>query len=93
MTAEKKIFRWSRCNREIGCACVVLLPGVEPPDPKEIIALCAQQLARFKVPRQVIYMTADELPLTATGRVQKFKLAELAQQRLQHDKSRAAPVG
>ena len=66
---------------EIGCACVVPA-GAEPPDPQELIDLCAKQLARFKVPRHVIFMEADELPLTATGRVQKFRLAEIAQERL-----------
>jgi fatty-acyl-CoA synthase len=76
---------------EIGCACVVLVSGAEPPDPQELIDLCAQQLAKFKVPRHVIFMAADELPLTATGRVQKFKLAELARQRLQQDNA-AQPV-
>jgi fatty-acyl-CoA synthase len=67
---------------EIGCACIVPSAGAEP-DPDELIALCAGQLARFKVPRHVVFVTAEELPLTATGRVQKFKLAELAKQRLQ----------
>jgi fatty-acyl-CoA synthase len=76
---------------EIGCACVVLLPGAEPPDPDELIDLCAKQLAKFKVPRHVIFMAADELPLTATGRVQKFKLAEFARRRLQQDTA-AEPV-
>jgi fatty-acyl-CoA synthase len=61
---------------------VILRAAVEPPDTKEIIDLCARQLARFKVPRHVVYMTAEELPLTATGRVQKFKLAEMARQRI-----------
>ena len=76
---------------EIGCACVVLLPGAEPPEPDELIDLCAKQLAKFKVPRHVVFMAADELPLTATGRVQKFKLAELARRRLQQDTA-AEPV-
>jgi fatty-acyl-CoA synthase len=67
---------------EIGCACVILQAAVEPPDAQEIIDLCARQLAKFKVPRHVVYMTADELPLTATGRVQKFKLTEMARQRI-----------
>jgi fatty-acyl-CoA synthase len=76
---------------EIGCACVVPVAGAEPPDAQELIDLCAEQLAKFKVPRHVIFMAADELPLTATGRVQKFKLAELARQRLQQDNA-AQPV-
>jgi fatty-acyl-CoA synthase len=76
---------------EVGCACVVLLADAEPPDPQELMDLCARQLAKFKVPRHVIFMAAGELPLTATGRVQKFKLAEIARQRLQQDNA-AQPV-
>jgi len=33
-------------------------------------------MARFKVPRYVKFV--DEFPLTATGKVQKFKLKEIA---------------
>jgi fatty-acyl-CoA synthase len=66
---------------EVGCACIVAA-GDEAPDPQEIVDLCAKQLARFKVPRHVLLVTATELPLTATGRVQKFRLAEIAKDRL-----------
>lgn len=66
---------------EIGCACIVPA-GDTRPDPQELIDLCSSRLARFKVPRHVIFLTADEVPLTATGRAQKFKLAELAKERL-----------
>ncbi len=66
---------------EVGCACIVPA-GDLLPDPKELIELCASRLARFKVPRHVVFLTAEELPLTATGRAQKFKLAELAKERL-----------
>jgi fatty-acyl-CoA synthase len=69
---------------EIGCACVVPA-GAEPPDPQELIDLCAKQLARFKVPRHVLFMEAQDLPLTATGRVQKFRLAAMARDRLAAD--------
>jgi fatty-acyl-CoA synthase len=66
---------------EIGCAWVV--PGSDaPPDPQELIAHCRKRLARFKVPVHVIYLSADELPTTATGKVQKFRLIERATQRL-----------
>jgi fatty-acyl-CoA synthase len=61
---------------EVGCACVVLVDGATAPDPQELIDLCAEHLARFKVPRHVLYVGAEELPRTATGRVQKFKLVE-----------------
>jgi fatty-acyl-CoA synthase len=66
---------------EVGCVCIVT-QGDEQPDPAEIIALCAQHLARFKVPRHVVFITAEEIPLTATGRPQKFLLQALAKQRL-----------
>ena len=33
-------------------------------------------MARFKVPRYVKFV--DEFPLTATGKVQKFKLKDIA---------------
>jgi len=66
---------------EVGCACIVPAGDVFP-EPQELIELCASRLARFKVPRHVIFVTAAELPLTATGRAQKFKLADLAKQRL-----------
>ena len=66
---------------EVGCACVV--PAEQGrPDPQELIDLCAARLARFKVPKHVIFITAQDVPTTATGRPQKFLLAEIAKQRL-----------
>ena len=66
---------------EIGCICVVPA-GQRLPEAQELIDLCTARLARFKVPRHVVFMSAEEVPLTATGRPQKFKLAEIAKQRL-----------
>lgn len=66
---------------EVGCACIVPA-GTQPPDPQELIALCHARLARFKVPKHVVFLTADEVPMTATGRAQKFRLAEIAEERL-----------
>lgn len=66
---------------EVGCVCVVP-KGADQPAPQELIALCAERLAKFKVPRHVLFVTAEDIPLTPTGRPQKFRLAELARQRL-----------
>ncbi len=66
---------------EVGCACVVSA-GHTRPDAQELIDFCASRLARFKVPRHIVFLSADEVPLTATGRAQKFKLAELVKGRL-----------
>ncbi|MGQ0696788.1 MAG: AMP-binding protein [Panacagrimonas sp.] len=66
---------------EIGCVCVVPKPQGRP-EPQELIDLCAKNLARFKVPRHVLFVTESEVPMTVTGRPQKFKLAALAKERL-----------
>jgi fatty-acyl-CoA synthase len=62
---------------EVGCAWIVPRDGAAP-DPAEIIAQCRAELARFKVPAHVLTVSAAELPLTASGKVQKFRLAERA---------------
>ncbi|WP_110971153.1 AMP-binding protein [Pseudomonas huaxiensis] len=60
---------------EVPCAFVELKAGVETPTPQELIAFCQQRLARFKCPQRVIF---DELPKTATGKIQKFLLRQRA---------------
>jgi fatty-acyl-CoA synthase len=64
--------RWG----EIGCVFAVLAPGAAISE-DDVIAHCKQHLARFKVPRRVAFLDADELPKTPTGKVQKFRLAEM----------------
>jgi fatty-acyl-CoA synthase len=59
---------------ETPCAFVELKPGHEASS-DDIIAFARQHLARFKCPRHVIFA---ELPKTSTGKLQKFKLRELA---------------
>ena len=43
----------------------------------EIIQFCRQSMARFKVPKRVVF---GALPKTATGKIQKFALREQASQ-------------
>ncbi|MBV9522576.1 MAG: acyl-CoA synthetase [Alphaproteobacteria bacterium] len=59
---------------ETPCAFVALKPGATTSE-AEIIAFCRQNLARFKVPRTVIFRA---LPKTSTGKIQKFILREEA---------------
>ncbi len=59
---------------ETPCAFVELRPGSEA-TAEEIIAWCREHLARFKAPRYVVFA---ELPKTSTGKIQKFKLREIA---------------
>lgn len=59
---------------EVPCAYVELKPGVAVTE-AEIIEFCRSQLARFKVPKRVVF---TELPKTSTGKIQKFVLRERA---------------
>jgi fatty-acyl-CoA synthase len=43
---------------------------------EEIRAFCRERLAYFKVPRYVKFV--DDFPLTVTGKVQKFRIREMA---------------
>jgi acyl-CoA synthetase (AMP-forming)/AMP-acid ligase II len=54
-------------------AFVVLKPGEEASE-KEIIDHVKSTIARYKAPKAVAFL--DELPITSTGKVQKFELRE-----------------
>ena len=58
---------------ETPCAFVTLKPGACEVTAEEILAYCRDNLARFKVPRHVVF---GPLPKTSTGKVQKFLLRE-----------------
>ncbi|MCB1381722.1 MAG: acyl-CoA synthetase, partial [Notoacmeibacter sp.] len=59
---------------ETPCAFVEVKPGKEVSS-SDIIDFCRQNMARFKVPKTVVF---GELPKTSTGKVQKFVLRERA---------------
>ncbi len=59
---------------EVPVAYVELKPGVSASE-EEIIAHCRTLLARFKVPKAIIFA---EIPKTSTGKIQKFKLRDMA---------------
>jgi len=59
---------------ETPCAFVALKPEASA-TAEEIIAFCRDHLARFKVPRMVLF---GPLPKTSTGKIQKFVLRERA---------------
>jgi len=56
---------------EVAKAFVVLRPGADW-DEAEFLAWCRDSMANYKVPRSVEVL--GELPLTASGKVQKFEL-------------------
>lgn len=59
---------------EVGKAYVVKKPGHDL-EADALIDWSRERMANFKVPRQVAFVA--ELPVNATGKVQKFRLAEL----------------
>jgi fatty-acyl-CoA synthase len=59
---------------ETPCAFVELKPGADA-TADELIGWCRDHLARFKVPRHVVFA---EIPKTSTGKIQKFRLREIA---------------
>jgi 3-(methylthio)propionyl---CoA ligase len=61
---------------ETPCAFIELKPGTTS-TAEDIIAWCRSGLARYKVPRHVVFA---EVPRTSTGKIQKFKLREMAKE-------------
>ena len=53
------------------CACVILKPGQTATE-EEIRDFCRGEIAHYKVPRYVRFM--ESLPMTVTGKIQKFIL-------------------
>jgi fatty-acyl-CoA synthase len=61
---------------ETPCAFVELKPGANATG-DELLDWCRQHLARYKVPKYVVF---TELPKTSTGKIQKFKLRDMAKE-------------
>jgi fatty-acyl-CoA synthase len=61
------------------CACIKLKSG-ETLSEEELKAFCRGQIAHFKIPRYVRFV--ETFPMTASGKVQKYLLAEHAAREL-----------
>ena len=57
---------------EVPCAVVELRDGATA-TPEEIIEFCRGHMARYKVPKQIVF---GVLPKTSTGKIQKFQLRQ-----------------
>ncbi len=62
---------------EVPCAFVELKPGAQIGE-AELIEFCRGMLARFKVPKKIVF---GEVPKTSTGKIQKFVLRDRARSR------------
>jgi fatty-acyl-CoA synthase len=64
---------------EVALAYVIPREG-ETIGPQEMVDFCSGEIANFKVPRYVVVV--DSFPMTQSGKVQKFRLRELADEAL-----------
>ena len=55
------------------CAWVIAKPGMSPSE-DDIRAFCKGQIAHYKVPRYIRFVS--EFPMTVTGKIQKFRMRE-----------------
>ena len=55
------------------CACIILRPGAHA-DEAEIRTFCQGQIAHYKVPRYIRFVSG--FPMTVTGKIQKYVLRE-----------------
>ncbi|MDR5835241.1 AMP-binding protein [Caballeronia sp. LZ034LL] len=69
------------------CAWIVIRPG-EQLSEEEVREFCAGQIAHFKVPRYIRFV--DDLPMTVTGKVQKFVMRARMVDELKLSESRTA---
>ena len=70
------------CIRDSGeevCAWIVLKSG-ETATEEDILAFCRGKIAHYKVPRHVRFQSA--LPMTVTGKPQKFKMRDAMMEEL-----------
>ena len=65
---------------EVVAAALRLRVGAEALSEQHVVEWCTARLARFKVPKHIWFVS--EYPLTASGKVQKYKLRDAHQTRL-----------
>jgi len=61
------------------CAWIIPKPGQAPTE-DEVREFCKGQIAHYKVPRYIQFVT--EFPMTVTGKIQKYKLREAMKRQL-----------
>lgn len=60
-------------------AFIILKDGIQLSE-EEIIDFCRGKISRFKIPKYIFFV--DQYPMTASGKIQKYKLRELSLQLL-----------
>lgn len=60
----------------IVAAAVVPAPGTQPTE-EGLKAALRDALSSFKIPRRIVFITQDDVPVTATGKIKLFEAADL----------------
>jgi fatty-acyl-CoA synthase len=63
-------------GEEVGA--FIVLKETADIDESDVMDFCRGQIARYKIPRYVHFL--DAYPMTASGKIQKFKLTELSEE-------------
>jgi fatty-acyl-CoA synthase len=74
---------------EVPCVCIIPKPGAEITQ-EALVAFCRGQLASFKIPRYIVIL--DAFPMTSSGKVQKFKLRDIAVAQACPEGARSGPT-
>ncbi|MGO4391921.1 AMP-binding protein [Variovorax sp. M-6] len=69
------------------CAWIIAKPG-QSLGAEEVREFCKGQIAHYKVPRYIEFVT--EFPMTVTGKIQKFKIREAMKHQLGLDEDKTA---
>ena len=69
------------------CAWIIAKPGTQPTE-EDIRAFCKGQIAHYKVPRYIRFVTG--FPMTVTGKIQKFKIRDAMRDELGLQESKTA---
>ena len=69
------------------CAWIIAKPGQVPIE-DEVRDFCKRQIAHYKVPRYIRFVT--EFPMTITGKIQKFKIRDAMKDQLGLEEERTA---
>ena len=65
---------WRSCSYGEAVAAAIRLKPQSQAGPEDMIAWCGGSLAKFKVPKHVRFV--QDFPMTASGKIQKYKLRE-----------------
>jgi len=78
----------SRYGEEL-CAWIIVRPGQSCTE-DEVRDWCREQIAHYKVPRHIRFVDAAEMPMTITGKVQKFVMRRAMTELLQRAETQTA---